>query len=145
MPDGREAELRERLEEILRASSELMDVLRGARDLALPDWMVFSGAVYQPVLNHLTGRPSGHGLKDFDLAYFHSSDISYEAEDAVIHRAAAAFSPSMRARVEIRNQARVHVWFEDHFGEPYAPLVESAEALTRFPCSTFAVGVRMTG
>jgi hypothetical protein len=127
----------------LRASGELMNVLRGARGLALPDWMIFSGAVYQPVLNYLTGRPSGHGLQDFDLAYFDSSDLSYEAEDAVIQRAAATFSSSLRVRVEMRNQARVHLWFEDHFGEAYAPLAGSAEALTRFPCSTFAVGVRL--
>jgi hypothetical protein len=54
-----------------------------ARHLCLPDWLVFSGAVYQPVLNHLTGRPLDYGIKDYDLAYFDPSDLSYEAEDAV--------------------------------------------------------------
>ena len=53
-----------------------MDVLRTARDLRLPDWLVFSGAVYQPVLNHLTGRPSYYGVKDYDLAYFDGADLS---------------------------------------------------------------------
>ena len=44
--------------------------------LRLPDWLVFSGAVYQPVLNHLTGRPSYYGVKDYDLAYFDGADLS---------------------------------------------------------------------
>jgi hypothetical protein len=45
--------------------------------------------------------------------------------------------------VEVRNQARVHLWFEAKFGEPYAPLSCTAEALERFASATFAVGVRL--
>jgi hypothetical protein len=74
--EGTESELRGRLTAILRARSPLMRVLSVARHLCLPDWLVFSGAVYQPVLNHLTGRPLDHGIKDYDLAYFDASDIS---------------------------------------------------------------------
>jgi hypothetical protein len=37
----------------------------------------------------------------------------------------------------------VHLWFEDHFGEPYAPLACSAEALERFTAPAFAVGARL--
>jgi hypothetical protein len=47
-----------------------MQVLSIARMLDLPDWLLFSGAVYQPVLNHLTGRVLDYGIKDYDLAYF---------------------------------------------------------------------------
>ena len=45
-----ESELHERLTAILRAMPPLMQVLSVARGLCLPDWLVFSGAVYQPVL-----------------------------------------------------------------------------------------------
>jgi hypothetical protein len=132
-----------RLEAIVRATPSLMMVLETARDLALPDWMIFSGAVYQRVLNHLTGRDPDYGIKDYDLGYFDASDISYEAEDAVIRRVAAAFDPPLRELVEVRNQARVHVWFEGKFGEPYAPLTHTAQALERFTSTTFSVGVRL--
>jgi len=99
-----------------------MSVLETVRSLDLPDWLIFSGAVYQPVLNHLTGRDPDYGIKDYDLAYFDASDISYDAEDVVIRKV---------------------VWFESKFGEPYAPLSCSAEALDRFVSATFAVGVRI--
>ena len=124
--------LSQRLSDILRTAPGLMRVLGVARDLDLPDWLVFSGAVYQPVWNHLTGRPIEYGVKDYDLAYFDSADISWEAEDLVIRRVAAAFEPPLRDQVEARNQARVHLWFEGKFGEAYPPLGETAEALTRF-------------
>lgn len=141
--DAVEAELAARAEAILRNCATLMQVMRTARMLDLPDWMVFSGAVYQPIWNHLTGRPLDHGVRDYDLAYFDASDIGWDAEDAVIKRVAAAFEPPLREMVEVRNQARVHVWFEDHFGEPYTPLTCSAQALTRFAAPVFAVAARL--
>ena len=137
------AGLEARLEAILRASPSMMQVLQTARVLDLPDWLIFSGAVYQRVLNDLTGRDPDYGIKDYDLGYFDASDISCAAEDAVIRRVAAAFAPPFDALVEVRNQARVHAWFEGKFGEPYEPLRSSAEALERFVSATFAVGVRV--
>ena len=122
-----ESELRGRLTAILLATPSLLRVLAVARRLCLPDWLVFSGAVYQPVLNHLTGRPLDYGIKDYDLGYFDGSDLSYEAEDAVIRRVKAAFDEPLRSMVEVRNQARVHLWFEGKFSEPYGPLSSTAE------------------
>jgi hypothetical protein len=138
-----EAERRLRLVEIVRAAPALMYVLETVRGLGLPDWLVFSGAVYQRVLNHLTGRPVDYGVRDYDVGYFDPSDISYGAEDVVIRRAAAAFAEPLRGQVELRNQARVHLWFEAHFGESYTALSCTAEALTRFVSPLFAVGVRL--
>ena len=137
------ADLEERLEGLLRQCPGLMEVMSKVRTLGLDDWLVFSGAIYQPVLNHLTGRPLEQGIKDYDVGYFDASDTSYEAEDVVIKRVAAAFQPPLRDMVEVRNQARVHLWFEGHFGEPYEPLASSQEALTRFVSPLFAVAARM--
>jgi hypothetical protein len=141
------AVLEARMEGILRATPTLMRVLTIIRDLELPDGLVMSGAVYQPVWNHVTGRDPEYGLNDFDVGYF-DPDISYDAEDLVIRRVAAACPAELRDLVEVRNQARVHVWFEEHFGqpyEPYTPLTHSAEALERFTATAFAVGVRLSG
>ena len=135
---SREAEL----EAILRAAPSLMTVMERVRDVDLPDWLLFSGAVYQRVLNHLTGRDPDYGIKDYDIGYF-DPDTSWDAEDVVIKHVAAAFEPPLREMVEVRNQARVHLWFEGKFGEPYAPLANSAEALSRFTSATFAVGARL--
>jgi hypothetical protein len=135
--------LEDRLVAILRRSEPLMEVLTTLRMLDPPDWLVFSGAIYQRVLNELGGRPLDYGIKDYDVGYFDASDISYEAEDVEIRRVAAAFEPPLREKVEVRNQARVHVWFEGKFGEPYAPLARTAEALARFESPMFAVGVRL--
>ena len=131
-----------RLVEIVRADSDLMEVLITIRDLGLNDWLVFSGAVYQAVWNEVTGRSPGYGVKDFDVGYF-DEDVSWDAEDVVIKRVAEAFEEPLRSRVEVRNQRRVSEWFEAKFGEPYPPIEDTAEALTRFVAPAFAVGVRL--
>jgi hypothetical protein len=132
----------ERLIGILGASPVLMGVMEGVRELGLPDWRLVSGCVYQTAWNHLTGREADYGLKDYDAVYF-DADTSWEAEDVFIRRTAAAFPPPLDAMVEVRNQARVHLWFEGKFGEPYAPLSCTDEALERFVCPAFAVGARL--
>ena len=137
------AALEARLGRILRDSPRLMRVLEIARDLDLPQWRIVSGAVYQTVWNAVTGRDPDHGIKDYDLFYYDAADLSYEAEDVVIRAAAKAFPDDLSPLVEVRNQARVHLWFEDHFGEAYPPLSFSDEAIGRFVAPVFAVGVRL--
>jgi uncharacterized protein len=139
------SDLETRLVDIIRGVPTTMQVLRTIRDLGLPDAMIFSGAIYQPVWNHLTSRAPDYGIKDYDVAYHDPSDTSYEAEDVVIQRVAAQFDEPLKSLVEVRNQARVHLWFEKKFGgdEPYPPLTSSAEALKRFVATAFCVGVRM--
>lgn len=136
------SELERRLSDIVRADAGLMHVLTTVRGLGLSDWRVFSGAVYQSVWNAVTGRPAGYGVRDYDLGYF-DPDVSWDAEDVVIKRVAAAFDPPFRDMVEVRNQARVHLWFEGKFGEPYEALAGTDEALARFVAPAFAVGVRL--
>ena len=136
------SDLEARLVEIVRADPGLMHVLTTVRGLGLNDWRVFSGAVYQSVWNALTGRPVGYGRKDYDLGYF-DPDTGWDAEDKVIKRVAAAFDEPFRSEVEVRNQARVHLWFPDRFGEPYEALTGTDEALARFVAPAFAVGVRL--
>lgn len=118
------------------------EALTRARDLDLPQWRVVSGVLYNTVWNALTGRPSGHGIKDVDLFYFDAADLSWEAEDAVIATGAEVFGGLPRP-VEIRNQARVHLWFEKRFGEPYSPLSSCEEGIDRFASRTHSVGIRL--
>ena len=130
------------LENIIRAEPFLMAVLEGLRELDLPDPLLGSGAIYNTVWNSLTGRPALTGIKDADVVYFDDSDLSYEAEDAVIRRAAERFG-DLPIPVEVRNQARVHLWFPQKFGTPYPQLHSSAEMMLYFASRTHAVAARL--
>lgn len=83
-----------------------------------------------------------HGVKDVDLFYF-DEDRRYEAEDRLIRDAALRFPGS--PPVELRNQARVHLWYPDHFGLPYPQLAASHQAIDLFASRTHCIGARLTG
>jgi hypothetical protein len=117
-------------------------VLERARALDLPGWYVAAGAVYQTVWNGLTGRPPDAGIRDYDLPYHDPSDLSWEAEDAVIRRAAEAFAGT-GAEVEARNQARVHLWYEEKFGVYCPPHASTEAAIATFPAVACCIGVRL--
>ena len=136
------ADQRRRFEAIIRADPGLMRLLAVLRELALPQWRLVAGCLYQTVWNVLTGRPRGTGINDYDVIYFDDRDLSWDAEDAVIRRVAAATEGAV-GPVEVRNQARVHLWFEERFGTPYPPLVAADEAIARYASIAHAVGVRL--
>jgi uncharacterized protein len=136
------APLEARMVAMLRGSPAVMRVLETCRDLGLPDWRLVSGAIYGTVWNALTGRPADHGIKDYDIGYF-DPDTSWDAEDAVIKAVDAALPADLVGLVEVRNQARVHLWFESRFGAPYPPLSRTDEALERYLCLAHAVAARL--
>lgn len=130
------------LQDIVRATPVLIRTLVAMNDLGLPDAWLVSGGIYQTVWNALTGRPSGFGIKDYDVIYFDGADLSYEAEDRVIRNMNAAL-PDLADKLEVRNQARVHLWYEQRFGRPYFPLSCAMESLTTYAAKTHAVAVRL--
>jgi hypothetical protein len=137
-----EAAQRAALTTIIRSSPLLMGVLAALREDGLPDHLLVAGAIYNLVWNRLTGRPDLTGINDIDVFYFDDRDLSYEAEDVVIRRLAARFS-DLPLPVQVRNQARVHLWFPQKFGVPFAPLGSSSEMLGRYASKTHSVAARL--
>lgn len=134
---------RDRFEAIIRADTDLMALLKRLRDIGLPQWRLVAGCLYQTVWNVLTHRPRGTGIKDYDLAYYDAGDLSWGAEDAVIRRVAAGTRDCL-GPIEVRNQARVHLWFEQRSGASAYPQLSSAdESLQYYASIVHAVGVRL--
>jgi uncharacterized protein len=73
--------------------------------------------------------------------YFDAADTSFAAEDARIQVAASLFA-DLPVPVELRNQARVHLWYERRFGRRIAPYTSSADAIEHWPTTATSIGVR---
>lgn len=112
--------------------------------LGLTDAWLVSGSLFQTVWNCLADRPPAYGIKDYDIFYF-DPDTSYEAEDRQIRRVGIAFA-DINAKIELRNQARVHLWYGRHFGDiDYPPLRTSCEGIDRFLAVACKVGISLDG
>ena len=128
-------------ERVLRGNPVLVEVLARAARLAPPGWYLAAGAVVQTIWNAVTGRPPGYGIADYDLLYFDATDLSWAAEDAVIARGGEVFA-DLGVDVQIRNEARVHLWYEEKFGVPCAPFPDTETAIASFQATTCAIAVR---
>jgi len=129
----------QRFLEIVLADPTVATVLDRAPALGLTDWWLTAGVLFQTVWNDLTGRPVGTGIRDADFFYF-DADTSWEAEDAVI-RAGADLFAELAVPVEIRNEARVHLWYADRFGTPASPFRDCADAIDFFAALCCCYGV----
>lgn len=110
--------------------------------LALPDAWIVAGCLVQTVWNVLTNRAVDYGISDYDVFYF-DPDTSWTAEDAVIRQLLDRFA-SLGVKVEVRNQARVHLWYPQKHGLPYPALPSSTRGIDRFLTKNTKVGIRRT-
>lgn len=133
---------RDALVAMIRDEPVLMEVLHGIAEL--PEGLLVAGALYNLAWNRLSGRSPLSGVADIDVFYFDPSDISYEAEDGVIRRLEARFA-HLPLPVQVRNQARVHLWFEGKFGAPFTPLASAAQMLERYASKTHSVAAWLAG
>jgi hypothetical protein len=110
--------------------------------LALPDAWIVSGCLVQTAWNVLTTRAVDYGISDYDIFYF-DPDTSWQAEDAVIRQLQGRLA-NTGVRIEVRNQARVHLWYPEKHGLPYPALHSSTQGIDRFLTKNTQVGIRRT-
>lgn len=102
-----------------------------------------AGALFGTVWNARSGQPSAAHIRDYDLFYW-DADTSYASEDAAIRRAAELFA-DLNAPIEVRNQARVHLWFPERFGVPRPALGSTREGIDQFLVECTCVGIDARG
>ncbi|MFB6561700.1 nucleotidyltransferase family protein [Streptomyces sp. NPDC056400] len=130
------------LKSALARNEVLVEVLNRTAGLALPNWYLTAGCLFQTVWNVVTDRHPTSGIKDYDVFYFDDRDLSWEAEDTVIKAAGEAFT-GLPAEVEVRNEARVHLWYEQKFGVTCTPHASTEAAIDSFAATTCCLGVRL--
>ena len=107
--------------------------------LGLEQCMLTAGCLFQAVWNHQAGLPVDNGVKDYDIFYF-DSDLSWDAEDAVIRAVRALFS-DLDANIDIKNQARVHLWYRERFGADYPQLQSTKDGIDRYLVAGTCIGL----
>lgn len=131
------------LHEALRGNEPLYALLKRAEELHLNAYYIGAGCVAQTVWNAKCGNAPMYGISDFDFVYFDACDVRAEAEADVAQRV-AQIAPA-GVTLDVKNEARVHLWYERHFGYPIAPYPSLEAAIDSWPSTATAVGVRLVG
>jgi hypothetical protein len=112
--------------------------------LGLPDGWLVAGCLFQTVWNLKSGQLPEAQIKDYDLFYFDDSDLSSVAEQHVQARVDDLLA-DLGIAIETKNQARVHLWYEDVFGHRYPQLHSARDGIDRFLIPATCVGIRRDG
>jgi hypothetical protein len=129
------------LDSQLRQNCALQELLSRYGEIDLPDAWIAAGSIAQTVWNLSAGQPAEFGIKDVDIIYFDPANLSADAEAAHERRLCSLFS-NLAIVLDVKNQARVHLWYESKFGYPIAAYRSSAGAIATFPTTATAIGVR---
>ena len=89
--------------------------------LGAPQCWLVAGCIYQAAWNERVGRTPQSDIKDYDIFYFDDSDLAGRRR-MPSSSAGACCSRDLDGLIEIRNQARVHLWYPQRFGAPYPQL-----------------------
>ncbi len=120
------------LTQIVRRHPILGALLRQWHSMGLADCWLSGSAIAQAVWNATFDLAPEHGLADVDLVYFDKADLSEASEAGEAARIARSFA-HLPVRLDVKNQARVHLWYPSRFGYSIAPYTSVAQAIATFP------------
>ncbi len=129
---------------LLRQNPAIATLLDRFAEIGLPDCWLVAGCLAQTVWNLAAGAPPMAGIRDIDIVYHDPGDLSASAEAAHEARLNALF-PGLGARLDVKNQARMHLWYEARFGRAIAQFSSTAAAIASYPSTATAIGIRMQG
>ncbi|APZ98598.1 hypothetical protein BWQ93_08865 [Sphingopyxis sp. QXT-31] len=135
------AALARQLSDLVARHPSIASILRRWDEVALPDAWLTGSIVAQARWNERFGFDPHHGIADADIVYFDAGDLSAEAEERTEQRIAALFA-DLPVRVDVKNQARVHLWYAAKFGHGIAPYSSVADAIGTYPTTASAIGLR---
>jgi uncharacterized protein len=128
---------------LVRSSGWLMAVLATVRSAGPADSWVGAGVLRDLVWSERFGAGfEPDRVRDVDVAFHDPTDLSRE-RDAQATAALGTADPSVPW--EATNQAAVHTWYPEFFGDPAEPLASVADAVGTWPETATSVAVRLTG
>ena len=128
------------LERDVRRNSVARAILERAPQLRLHSWYLGAGGVTQTVWNVLHGFEPTRGIKDYDLVYFDGDDQSAAGEEVAESRATQLFG-DLDVKLDVTNEARVHLWYPERFGRSIPPYRSTEHAISTWPTTASSIGV----
>jgi hypothetical protein len=132
-----------RLADSLRANEALWECLHRFAALNLSAWYLGAGCVAQTIWNLAHGKTPSADILDYDLVYY-DHDLSEEREHALACQARELVA-DLPLELDVKNQARVHVWYPNRFGYRIRPYQSTEDAIGTWPTTATAIGIRPRG
>jgi len=107
----------------------------------LPNAWLGAGVIFQNVWNVIHGFPLNTHVKDIDIFYWDGDDLSWQAENQRIDQLNKLL-PNINLSLDVKNIARVHLWYEQRFGIKKLPYKSVQESIATWPVIGACMAVR---
>jgi uncharacterized protein len=125
---------REDIIRIIMEDDEMMEILRAAESLGLPDWWVCAGFVRSKIWDTLHGFSQKTITPDVDVIYFDKDNTDERIEKNLENRLRTILP---HVPWSVKNQARMHLVNQ------IPPYLSSIDAISKFPETATALGVKV--
>ena len=127
--------------EIILKNNVLKTILERLEGYGLDNYYVAAGAINQTVFNYYHNNSMNYLIDDYDIVYY-DEDLSYEKEDKII-KEINLLCKDLNVSLDIKNQARVHLWFKNKFGYSIEPNKSVEDAISKWGSTVTCIGVRL--
>lgn len=129
------------LQNIIMSSKIINLSIERARLLNIENYYIGAGCIAQTVWNYLSNKSLEYGIKDIDFVYFDDKNLDSQSENMIASKVKALYS-DLNIEIDVKNEARVHLWYKSHFGYNIEPYTSLEAAIDTWPTTATAIGVR---
>jgi len=124
----------EKIISLIREDKWMMDILKSAKSLNLPDWWICAGFVRSKIWDTLHNFSQRTLIPDIDVIYFDPTSID-ELEEKKLEEKLKILMPN--TPWSVKNEARMHI------KSNMPPYSSSVDAISKFTETATALGVKL--
>lgn len=128
--------------EILEKNDDLMNILNYVSSLELPNYYIAAGSVFQTIWNYYDNKPLNSGIKDIDIIYYDSNNLSRENDQEIQNKIIDHFKKTdLPYEFDVSNEARMHLWKSKMENKNIEQYKNSEDAIDKWIATVHAVGI----
>lgn len=134
------SEQNEKFISIIKQNKDLMLILDYIQSLNLPNFYIAAGAVFQTIWNYYDNNPLNYNIKDIDIIYYDSNNLSKEDEKKLEYNISQYFK-DMNYEFDVHNEARMHLWKKENENKNIDQYKNSEDAIDQWIATVHAIGI----
>lgn len=129
--------------DIIQKNKVLLEVFDALETIGIRDYYIGAGVIAQTIWNYKTNKDICYGISDVDIVLYDSNhlDQSYEID---IQEQLLRVLGDFPLWLDVKNQARVHLWYKEKFGYEINPYTSLESAINTWPTTASSIGLRRT-
>lgn len=125
---------------ILKQNKDLMHILNYISELKLPNFYIAAGSVFQTIWNYYDNKPLNYQIKDIDIIYYDTNNISKESEKELEAKIIKHFN-NLNYKFDVHNEARMHLWKKENENKNIEQYKNSEDAIDQWIATVHSIGI----